>query len=302
MSSTSVKAIKRRIRSARNIKQITKAMEMVAASKMRRAQESALTTRPYSIKIKEVLAQLAGQVGTQRHPMLKKPDETQGNIAIILVSSDRGLCGALNTNLFRELEEFTSDLSRNRQREILDIEFIVVGRKAREFVLKTGKSLHAEFTHFPEKPKFEDILPVTRLAIDGFLSGKFKEIYLVFTAFITTLKQEVSIARLLPVETKKIISTTAEGVRRPYKEYIFEPNASKVLDALLPQYIEIQAYQTVLEALASEHSARMVAMRNASDNATEIIAYLTLIFNKQRQQSITNEIADLTTSRMAVTS
>ena len=298
---TSVKTVKRRIRSAKNIKQITKAMEMVSASKMRRAQEKALTTRPYSQKIREILSDLSGQVDTKRHPMLRQPKSEKGVVGVVIASSDRGLCGALNTNLFRSLEEFKTMLNRERPEEILDFEFITVGKKAREYVLQTGQMLHAEFTNFPERPHFDDVLPIARLAIDGFMSGKFREIFLLYTAFITTLQQEVNYYRLLPIETRKISSSGHELPKKPYREYIFEPGVEEVIDALLPHYIEIQVFQTILEALASEHSARMVSMRNASDNASEIIADLTLLHNKQRQQAITNEISDLITSRMALT-
>lgn len=299
MSSTTIKAIKRRIKSAKNIHQITKAMEMVSASKMRRAQKKALTTRPYSTKLKEILSQLASQVDTEKHKMFQVQKQARGTIGIILVSSDRGLCGALNTNLFRTTEEFKSQLEKDRTQEVVSYEFISLGRKAREYVLKTGQNLHAEFTDLAEKPKFDDALPISRLAIEGFQTGKFTEIYLVYTAFISTLNQEVNSLRLLPIEKHKLQEISLES-RTNAKEYIFEPSAKKVLDSLLPHYIEMQVYQTILEALASEHSARMVSMRNASDNAKEIIADLTLIYNNKRQQAITSEISDLTTSRLAV--
>ncbi|MCH7951865.1 ATP synthase F1 subunit gamma [Patescibacteria group bacterium] len=291
--------IKRRIRSAKNIQQITKAMTMVAASKMRRSQEKALSTRPYSIKLREILAQLAAQVVTEKHKMLQSAQK-EGTIGIMLISSDRGLCGALNTNLFRTTEEFKLSLSQQRPEATLEFEFITIGRKAREYVLRTGQLLHAEFTHFPERPSFEDILPITRLAIDGFLSGKFKEMYAVYTDFISTLRQEVDAFRILPVEAKKLELTEAQRPSRLHKEYIFEPNADAVFDALLPHYIEMQVFQIVLEAQASEHSARMVAMRNASENASEIISDLTLQYNRQRQQAITYELADMITARQAV--
>lgn len=304
MSATSTRGIKKRIQSAKNIKQITKALEMVSASKMRRAQEKALTTRPYSTKIHEILKQLVGKVEREKHPLLHSSDEKQGSIAVVLISSDRGLCGALNSNLFRALEDFKTNLGTQRPEEILSFEFISIGRKSREYILKTGQSLHAEFTNFPEKPDFEDILPISRLAIEGFTSDKFKEIYLVYTAFISTLKQEVENYKLLPIEPKQIKSITQEetGPQFERRNYIFEPSVGRVIDSLLPHYIEIEIYQTILEAFASEHSARMVAMRNASDNATEVIDDLTLIYNKKRQQSITNEISDLVTSRLAVAS
>ncbi len=298
--SQSLKIVKRRIRSAKNIKQITKAMEMVSASKMRRSQENALSTRPYSTKLKEVLSELASQTKTDIHPMLKTPDTTKGVVGIILVSSDRGLCGALNSNLFRATEEFLDTLGQERPEEIVSFEFIAVGKKAREFVLKTGRTLHAEFTNIQESPKFEDVLPITHLAIEGFSHGRYKEIFIVYTDFISTLRQEVNSLRLLPVETRKLEEVQRDDPNRPYREYIFEPDIDVVIDQILPHYIEIQTYQTILEALASEHSARMVAMRNASENATEIIVDLTLAYNKQRQQSITNELSDLITSRIAV--
>ena len=294
-----IKIIKRRIRSAKNIKQITKAMEMVAASKMRRAQEKALTTRPYSTKLREILSQLATRIRSDKHPMLRSFPDSIGATGIILISSDRGLCGALNTNLFRAMEEFKLALHEEMREQMLSFEYIAVGRKSRDYVLKTGQALYAEFTNLPERPKFEDVSPIAKLAIEGFMSGKFKQVYIVYTDFVTTLKQEVNSFRLLPIETKKL-KEPAETLIRPMKDYLFEPDADTVMEALLPHYIEMQVYQTALEALASEQSARMVAMKSASDNAAEIIQDLTLIYNKDRQQSITSEIADLVTSRKAL--
>lgn len=295
----SAKITKRRIKSAKNIKQITRAMEMVSASKMRRSQEKALSTRPYSSKLKEIIMQISHLTDTKSHPMLKTAEKTHGSIGVILISSNRGLCGALNTNLFRSVEEFKLNIDGERPEEALTYEFITIGKKAREYVLKSGLTLHAEFSSLPEKPSFEDILPISRLAVEGFTNHRFMQIYIIYTAFISTLTQEVNFFRLLPLEEEKLKIIT-ERKSNQFKEYIFEPRAKKVLDWLLPHYIEIEVYQTILEALASEHSARMVSMRNASDNAAEIISDLTLIFNKQRQQSITNELSDMITSRMAV--
>lgn len=294
-----VRILKSRIRSAKNIKQITRAMEMVAASKMRRAQDKALTTRPYSTKIKLILSQLGDQIREEKHPMLKQSEGRQGSIGVILISSDRGLCGALNTNLFRITEEFKLALGQDRLDEVLSFDYIAIGKKAREYVLKTGQSLYAEFSRFPDKPAFQDVLPVSRIAIEAFNTEKFKEVFVLYTAFISTLKQEVNSLRILPIEKLKIREDEPE-VKKTFREYIFEPTADAILDSVLPHYIEMQIYQSILEARASEHSARMVAMRDASDNAEEIIVDLTLIFNKQRQQSITNEIADIVTSREAV--
>lgn len=274
-------------------------MEMVSASKMRRAQEKALTTRPYSTKLREILTELATRIHTEKHPMLGSAKESLGATGIILISSDRGLCGALNTNLFRAMEDFKLALHEEIRQQMLSFEYIAVGRKSREYVLKTGQALYAEFTNLPERPKFEDLRPVATLAIEGFISGKFKEVYIVYTDFVTTLKQEVNSFRLLPIEAKNLKQEAGIPVK-PIREYLFEPDADTVMEALLPHYIEMQVYQTALEALASEQSARMVAMKSASDNATEIIQDLTLIYNKDRQQSITNEIADLVTSRKAL--
>jgi F-type H+-transporting ATPase subunit gamma len=296
----STKIVRRRITSAKNIKQITKAMEMVSASKMRRAQQKALSTRPYSTKLKEILAQLSNLTDTEAHPMMKVRETAKGTVGVVLVSSNRGLCGALNTNLFRATEEFKESLGGQRPEEVVSFEFITVGKKSREYVLKTGQTLHAEFTNLSERPSFEDVLPISRLAIEGFSSERFAQIYIVYTAFISTLTQEVKFFRLLPIESEKFEKPREEIISGPMKEYIFEPRVGKVLEWLLPHYIEIEVFHATLEALASEHSARMVSMRNASDNAKEIIADLTLIYNKQRQQAITNELSDMITARMAV--
>jgi len=300
----STRGVKQRIKAAKNITQITKAMEMVAAAKMRRSQNKALSSRPYSTKLLSILSQMSTQINKNLHPFLRHNKNATNNILLIVVSSDRGLCGALNTNLFRGIEEFMEQISAERYTMPLSYEYITVGRKAREFILKSGKALHAEFTNFPERPTFSDTLPISKLAIEGFKTCRFREAYIVYMDFVSTIKQIVKVDRLLPIVKKDISDISKE---QPQIEpghfiprYLFEPNSEEVLNWLLPYFIETQIFQKILESQASEHSARMVTMRNASENAKEVVAELSLMYNRQRQQNITNQIAEIVTSTMAL--
>lgn len=288
--------IKRRIKTTKNIHQITKAMEMVAASKMRRAQEQATASKPYSGKLQETLRRIA-QTGSslwQIHPLLRK--NTVGKHVVLLVSSDKGLTGGLATNLFRGTEDF-----KFSHPEINGgFEFIVVGRKAREYALKTGATITAEFSNLPERLHFTDSLPISRLILDGYKTKKFRKVTIIYMDFISTLIQKVSVNQLLPIEiAPEILAKPEEVIERDvaaHYDYVFEPSPKEILQWLLPYYIEIEIYQTLLEAKASEHSARMVAMKNASDNAKEIMGDLTLEYNKSRQASITSELLDIITA------
>ena len=279
--------IKRRIKSAKNISQITKAMEMVSASKMRRAQEQALASRPYAQKLYETLRMVATYTSSSSHPLLQV--NASGKTLIVLVSSDRGLVGSLNTNLLKAAEELAG-----RQQ---DVEFIAVGRKARDYVVKTGQSLYAEFTGLPDKLRFEDALPIAELVMNAFLTGAYKKVFLAHMKFISTLTQTALVEQVLPISHTEISATPQE---MPTAEYTFEPNAKNILDSLLPYYIEITIFQDMLDAKASEHSARMVSMKNASDNAKDVVKELTLRYNKSRQASITSELLDISTAALSV--
>jgi len=292
--------IKRRIKTAKNIAQITKAMEMVAASKMRRAQNQALASRPYALKLNQILANLVKLVDPGIHPLLLKSRKRhKAKIAILLISSDKGLCGSLNSNLFRFLFSW-----QPTTKEIYDeFVFLTVGKKAKEFVLRSQQNLLADFGSLGDWPEFERILPISKILLDGFQKGEFQKVIIVYNDFVSTLKQQPTARQLLPIaaevfrgeeekeeETKKFVA----------KEYIFEPDPKTILKWLLPYYFELQIYQCLLEGMASEQSARMVSMKNASDNAQDITTELTLNFNKARQQQITREINEVTVASLAI--
>jgi len=276
--------IRRRITAARNIKQITRAMQFVAASKLRRAQEATLAARPYSEKIDEVLADLAAVLGGEDHPLLKEP--TEGKRLLVLVTTDRGLAGPLNTNTIRfvsrEITEHPGDLS-----------VISVGRKGRDAMRRARVPIDAHFAGFGDKPTFADVLPLARLISDDFLAGKYARIEIVYSRFISTLSQKPVIDQILPIEPTE----DTEGI--PGNQFIFEPSPAAVLQQLLPRYVATRLFQAVLEAKASEESSRMVAMKNATENAEELIDDLTLAYNKVRQSNITREMIEIATGARA---
>ena len=276
--------IRRRITAARNIKQITRAMQFVAASKLRRAQEATLAARPYSEKIDEVLADLAAVLGGEDHPLLKEP--TEGKRLLVLVTTDRGLAGPLNTNTIRfvsrEITEHPGDLS-----------VISVGRKGRDAMRRARVPIDAHFAGFGDKPTFADVLPLARLISDDFLASKYARIEIVYSRFISTLSQKPVIDQILPIEPTE----DTEGI--PGNQFIFEPSPAAVLQQLLPRYVATRLFQAVLEAKASEESSRMVAMKNATENAEELIDDLTLAYNKVRQSNITREMIEIATGARA---
>lgn len=266
---------------------------MIAASRMRRAQEQALASRPYAAKCWEILIHLAAQTGNieQLHPLLMQRKGVK-NIGIVLITSDRGLAGAYNSNIIRRTLRFMRENSREEAR------LIAVGRKGRDLMIRFGRKVVAEFTDLPPRPSALDIAPIARLAIDGFLSGEFDEVYLAYTDFINTLSQDPTIRLLLPIrpgqiESKVMSEYLGQEQTMSKAEYIYEPSPEMLLDTILPRFTELQVYQAVLEARASEESARMVAMRNATDNANDLIGDLTLTYNKARQDAITKEMLDI---------
>jgi F-type H+-transporting ATPase subunit gamma len=289
----SVREIRRRIRSVKNIAQVTRAMQMVAASRMRRAQEQALASRPYAAKAWEILTHLVAQTGNveQLHPLLTRRDEIK-NIAIILITADRGLAGAYNSNIIRTTLRFMSEQLKE------DAKLITLGRKGRDLMVRFQRTVIAEFSDLPARPTAFDIAPITRIAIDGFLAQDFDEVYLAYTDFVNTLVQDPTIRLLLPIRPgrveSKVMSEHLSSELVPSRfEYLYEPSPAALLDTILPRFTELQIYQALLEALASEHSARMVAMRNATENANELVGDLTLTYNKARQEAITKEMLDI---------
>ncbi|MFN8457349.1 MAG: ATP synthase F1 subunit gamma [Anaerolineae bacterium] len=289
----SIREIRQRIRSVKNIAQVTRAMQMVAASKMRRAQEQALASRPYAAKAWEILTHLSQQRGNAEllHPLLTRREQIK-QVAIIMITADKGLAGAYNSNLIRLVTRFMQEQGRQ------DAKLITVGRKGRDFMTRFRRTVIAEFSDLPPRPSSLDIAPIARIALDGFLAGDFDEVYLAYTDFINTLTQEPTIRLLLPIRPGSVESKVMSEYLAPTaavvpSDYIYEPSPSVLLDTILPRFTELQVYQALLEAMASEHSARMVAMRNATENANDLIGDLTLTYNKARQDSITKEMLDI---------
>ena len=276
-----LRQIRRRIRTVENTAKITKAMEMVAASKMRRAQNNALAARPYAEKIRQVLATLAGTLPFQDpetiHPLLQRREPKA--MDVILITPDRGLCGGLPSALNRRAASFIGERG-------LPARLICVGRKGRDFFRRAGMSVVGEIVGLSDYPTYDEVRPVAQIAIQDYTVGLSDEVYLVYALFVSTMAQRPEVFKLLPVEPPVESATWAI-------DYIYEPSREGVLAELLPRYVERQVYEAVLEAQASEQSARMVAMRSATDNANEIIRDLTLTYNKARQEAITKELLEL---------
>ena len=277
----SFREIRGRIRSVKNISQITRAMEMVSASKMRRAQQRVVATRPYTARIGTVIGNLAGLAGTadgdERFPLLDQ--RPIARVAIILVTPDKGLCGSLNTNVIRRATRYILNEAG------VPVEVITVGKKGRDFMVRYRRDVVAEFTAIGDYPTLDQIAPIAQVAVDDFVSGKVDAVFLIYTRFISTLNQRPELQQLLPVRPPQDAT--------PLTDVIFEPSPGAVLNALLPRYVDQQVYRAVLESIASEHSARMVAMRNATDNARDLVSELTLSYNKARQAQITREVSEI---------
>lgn len=272
--------IRRRIGAVKNIKQITRAMQFVAASKLKRAQDATLASRPYSEKLDEVLADLAAVLGADDHPLLAERAEG-GKRLLILITTDRGLAGPLNTNTIRFVSrEITEDTG--------DLTVVTVGRKGRDAMRRAGVPMEAHFAGFGDRPSFADVIPLARLITDDYLAGKYAVVDIIYSRFVSTLTQRPESFRLLPVEPA---SDADAGI--PGNQFIFEPNAATVLEQLLPRYVATRLFQAVLESKASEESSRMVAMKNATENAEELIEDLTLSYNKVRQSNITREMIEI---------
>jgi F-type H+-transporting ATPase subunit gamma len=289
----STRDIRRRIKSVKNTAQITKAMQMVAASKMRRAQQSALAGRPYASLMNQVLAEVTYAATDFTHPLMEKREE--GKRGVIVVSTDKGLCGALNSNLMREAAKFDKGTTI----------YITAGRKASQFIARTKRQLAAEFT-YKDAPLFGEARAISKFAQDIFSKGEVSRVDILFTNFISTLNQKPEVFPFLPVGELKAVTagvqghTSSEKLMKGATEFIFEPKVEDVLGALLPHYLNFQLYQILLEAKASEHSSRMVAMKNATDNAKQLIKDLTLEYNKLRQANITRELLEITSAAMAM--
>jgi F-type H+-transporting ATPase subunit gamma len=282
-----IQALRRRIRSIQGTTKIVRAMEMVATAKMRRTQQRALAGRPYTEKIRQVIADLAVEprVRGKILPLLDKREVKK--IALVHIGTDRGLCGGLNTNLNRLVGEFILQ-------QKVPVKVITVGRKARGFARIAKLEVRAEFSGISDRATMQDTMPISRLLIDDYSKGEVDFIYLAYPNFISTMVQKPTIQTLLPIEPAKLPPGQVA-------EYLYEPDPFSVLNALLPRFVEMEIYHAILELIASEQSARMVAMRNAGDNAEDLIKDLTLSLNKARQEIITKEICDISGGAEALT-
>jgi F-type H+-transporting ATPase subunit gamma len=293
----STREIRRRIKSVRNTAQITKAMQMVASSKMARAQQSALNGRPFATMALDLMSRLAADPQEETHPLMAVREVKKR--ALIVVSTDKGLCGALNSNLFREIAKYDPATTV----------FVAVGRKAAQFLARARRKLAAEF-NYHDTPDYTDCRAISRFAQEAFLKGEVDQVEVLYTKFINTLSQRPDVQVLLPsgsVESKRARLVAGSQDESPsanrtggHVEYLFEPNAAELLDRLLQYLLDFEVGQLLLEAKASEHSARMVAMKNATDNAKQLIKDLTLEYNKMRQASITTELLEISSAAMAL--
>ncbi len=291
----SAREMRQRIRSVRNIAQVTRALEAVSASRVRKAEARVRETRPYAQKSWQVLQHLSRQPGREFvHPLLTKHDEIR-KVIVILVSGNRGLAGAYNTNVIR----YALDTFKEPN---VSVKYITVGRKGRDILLRKRKKLMAEFSDFPDEPSFTDVSAIGRLAIDEFLAGRADQVWLIYTDFVSMLQQDPTSQLLLPFELDENPTRhagTLEHVQitdrpaEPEPAYIYEPSESTIVDRIIPRLVGLQVYQAITESLASEHAARMIAMRNATDNANELAEALNLDYNKARQKAITSDMLDI---------
>jgi len=279
----STREIRRRIRGVRNMSQITGAMEMVAASKMRRAQDRVTSGRPYADRLRGVLADLASVTLSAEElaefPLLQQREVKR--TSLIVVTPDRGLSGALTSNILRRVTQYIRNEAGDTPPRI-----IAVGKKGRDFLNRTQQDIAAEFIQLGDRPSLDEVRPIVSVAVEEFLNGTVDAVYLLYPQFINTLTQKPEVVKVLPIDRPE-----DEDGESP--DYIFEPSAKDVLNEILPRYVEVQVYQAVLETIASFYSAQMVAMRNATDNAKELVADLDLAYNKARQAQITNEVAEI---------
>ena len=281
--------VRLRIRSVKNIAQVTRALQAVSASKVRKAMQAMMNTRPYATKAWQVLTHIANQPGRETlHPLLT-PRVQDKHELVVLITSDRGLAGAYNTNILR----FAANHFDNRT---IPVSYIAVGRKGRDILFRRRKKVIADFSNLPAAPNFSDVSAIGRMAVEEFLSGNVDRVYLVYTDFINMVRQVPTIKQLLPLEVgvgEGRVEAFDEERKGASATYIYEPGETEILDEIVPRFTALQVFQAILESLASEHAARMVAMKSATDSATELVGALQLEYNKARQQTITNEMLDI---------
>ena len=288
----STREIKRRMTSIKNIGQITRALQMVASSKMRRAQERVEQSRPYADQLRALVSRLSraggADIGAGAALMARRPLR---KIGYVLITPDRGMCGALPSNLNRRAASAAQEIQREVREQgeaNVSVDFIAVGRKGRDFVTRSPYNLLAEFTNYGDRPGLNDASAIAQVAVDAFVKGDVDVVYLIYAKFVNTATQVPTVVKLLPVEPP-----TDERDEKRSVEYIYEPDPQSLFEALLPRYVDLQVYQALLEALASQWSAQMVAMKNATDSAKDLLEDLNLTYNKARQASITTQILEV---------
>lgn len=290
----SLKEIRGRIGSIRNIAQITRAMEMMSASRMKRAQDAILAARPYSDELRDALSRVAAAASEEEEPLLARRPVSRS--ALVVLTTDRGLAGALDSNTVRAVLRWISEHADAGNGRAPEVEVVTVGRKGRDGLRRAGVPIAAHFPHLGNRPTFGDVAPIARLVTEDFLEGKYDEIGVAYSTFVSTLTQRPEVRVVLPVVRPEM----GDEARISNDEYLFEPSPGAVLHALLPHYVAVDLYRAVLENNASEESARMVAMRNATDNANELIGDLTLVYNKTRQATITREMIEIASGAEAL--
>lgn len=281
--------VKQRIKSVKNIAQVTRALQAVSASRVRKAMDAMYNTRPYANKAWQVLTHIALQPGREMlHPLLTTREEVK-SVIVVMISSDRGLAGPYNTNILRAtLNKFN--------KYSVPVRYISAGRKGTELLYRQGKEIMADFSGLPPEPTYNDISPIGRIAVEEFLAGKADEVHLMYTDFVNMVRQDPVHKKLLPLEyesSKGLVQADFAQSNGPNAAYLYEPSEDEILDEIIPSFTRLQVFQAVLESFASEHAARMVAMKNATDNATELAGLLQLDYNKARQLSITSDILDI---------
>lgn len=294
---TSAREVKLRIASIKNIAQVTRALQAVSASKVRKAMAAVAHTRPYASKAWQVLTHIAEQPGRENlHPLLVER-ETIKNVTVVIITGDRGLAGVYNTNLIRfALQQFSQ--------YPVPVRYITVGSKGRDMLSRRRKQIIAEFSKLPAAPLFADVSAIGRLAVEEYLSGQTDKVFLVYTDFVNMVTQNPVIKQLLPLEYRggeKRVEEFVYEQKKAHSVYLYEPSETEILDQIIPRFTALQVYQAILESLASEHAARMIAMKNATDSAAEFASVLQLEYNKARQQAITNEMLDIAGGAEALT-
>ena len=289
----SMKEIRGKIKSVQNTRKITKAMEMVAASKMRKAQDRMRAARPYADKVRNIAAHMSGANSEYQHPFLT--ERVLQNVGLILVTTDKGLCGGMNTNVLRaataQMKEWTDSGKK--------VQTTAIGNKGLGFLNRIGANIVSESTHIGDVPHMDELIGAVKVQIDAYLAGEIDAVYLAYTQFVNTMKQEPVVMQLIPLPKSSL--TQSDEEKRAYSwDYLYEPSAETVVDELLVRYVEALVYQAVAENIASEQSARMVAMKAASDNAKNVIGELQLVYNKSRQAAITKELSEIVGGAAAV--